>query len=153
LTPVYTVVTELDGLRANEPPLGEAAAEAVSYLESHLRPFAAVLKVQTSRGNYLYDLAIRSEQIDFAGSPTVPGGPGARSMDDVILRAAAWQLEHFVENARERERDGGCKVVLVSMDGNLRLKARARKIDALSNIARIMSATSTSAGANVTENG
>jgi protein SMG6 len=134
------VITELDGLRANEPPLGEAAAEAVAYLESHLRPFSSVLKVQTSRGNYLHDLSIRSEQIDFAGTQSQQA---AKSMDDVILRAASWQLEHFVEHGREEEREGACKVVLVSMDRNLRLKARARKIDALANISRIAPVTPT----------
>ncbi|GAA5830778.1 hypothetical protein JCM3766R1_003423 [Sporobolomyces carnicolor] len=142
------VVTELDGLRHNDTPLGVAAGEVIEYLERAVRTHARYLKIQTSRGNYLKDLAIRNESIDFA-SPPQDNADGldplfsheyARSMDDVILRAATWQKDHFnsrlaLVNPRaiaERKKVPveTAQVVLVTFDRNLRLKARARNLDA-----------------------
>lgn len=135
-------MTELDGLRKNPGPLGAAADVAVTYLESAVRSAARYFKVQTSRGNYLKDLAIRSENIDFAGDlalGTAFSHDLARNMDDVILKAVAWQRDHFVSrlamvNPRADRRlvpVESSKVVLVTFDRNLRLKARARGIDAV----------------------
>ncbi|SCZ89300.1 BZ3500_MvSof-1268-A1-R1_Chr9g10361 [Microbotryum saponariae] len=137
-----TVITELDGLRRNESPLGVAASEAISYLEATIRTHGRFLKVLTSRGNYLSDLTIRAESINFA-SQDRPDGPGfshdsARSMDDVILRAVSWQKEHFSnriallnpEKARAPITNDVSQVVLVTFDRNLRLKAKARGLDA-----------------------
>ncbi|KDE04138.1 hypothetical protein MVLG_05429 [Microbotryum lychnidis-dioicae p1A1 Lamole] len=136
------VITELDGLRRNESPLGVAASEAISYLEATIRTHGRFLKVLTSRGNYLSDLTIRAESINFA-SQDRPDGPGfshdsARSMDDVILRAVSWQKEHFSnriallnpEKARAPIPNDVSQVVLVTFDRNLRLKAKARGLDA-----------------------
>ena len=90
------MITELDGLRRNATALGSAASAAITYLESAIRTHARHLKVQTSRGNYLKDLSIRSEAIDFAGSSADGlSHDFARSMDDVILRAVGWQQTHF----------------------------------------------------------
>jgi len=58
-------------------------------------------------------------------------------MDDLILKAAIWQFEHWVDRSAllkveqlgERPK-GTAKVVLLSLDRNLRLKARARHLDA-----------------------
>lgn len=132
----------------------------VDYLESAIRTHARWLKIQTSRGNYLKDLSIRNESIDFGSSPSSsspfdlssfstaldPSAPfsashdQAHSMDDVILRAVTWQSQHF--NSRlalvnPRAIRAGFKVpqetatvVLVTFDRNLRLKARARGLEA-----------------------
>ncbi|KAI0319819.1 hypothetical protein OF83DRAFT_1169880 [Amylostereum chailletii] len=133
------VIMELDGLGTNATALGEAAKSAVAFLVSHVRSHSTSLKVQTSRGNYLSSLNVRSEVVDFSGE-----GEGAweRNMDDLILRAAVWQDEHWVdrsailggdgERGRERDTKGAAKVVLLSLDRNLRLKARARQLDAAS---------------------
>jgi protein SMG6 len=55
-------------------------------------------------------------------------------MDDRILNIAAFQQEHFVDRSTILGgRKGGVeatKVVLVTFDRNLRLKARARGVDA-----------------------
>ncbi|KAL8283301.1 hypothetical protein RQP46_005711 [Phenoliferia psychrophenolica] len=131
------VITELDGLKKNASALGSAAAAAITYLEASIRQRSRHLKVQTSRGNYLKDLSIRSEAIDFAGSDAF-AHDFARSMDDVILRAVAWQQDHFVSRLalvnpqadRRRVPDEASHVVLVTFDRNLRLKARARGLDA-----------------------
>ncbi|GAA5948689.1 hypothetical protein JCM3765_004975 [Sporobolomyces pararoseus] len=152
------VITELDGLRRNSTPLGIAAGEMIEYLEERVRTHSRYLKVQTSRGNYLKDLAIRNESIDFA-SPSPSQGHQqhsnqeeeeelllssnhARSMDDVILRAVSWQKDHFnsrlaIVNPRaiaalEKKKVPveTSQVVLVTFDRNLRLKARARQLDA-----------------------
>lgn len=141
------VVTELDGLKRNSTPLGVAANEVIDYLEQAIRGYSRFLKVQTSRGNYLKDLAIRNESIDFRGGAdgSFEGEVGssndvARTMDDVILRAATWQKDHFtnrvalvnpravVDNKAKVPSDAA-QVVLVTFDRNLRLKARARGLD------------------------
>jgi len=60
-------------------------------------------------------------------------------MDDLILRAAIWQDEHWLDRSAMLK-DGGTtrdtteavKVVLLSLDRNLRLKARSRQLPAAS---------------------
>ena len=59
------VIMELDGLATNQTALGEAVSAATSYIVSHLRMHSASLKIQTSKGNYLPNLNIRTEQVDF----------------------------------------------------------------------------------------
>ncbi|KAL5511564.1 hypothetical protein ACEPAH_4781 [Sanghuangporus vaninii] len=121
------VITELDGISANTSPLGEAATSAISYISTHIRTHSLSLKVQTSKGNYLQNLNVRSEQIDFVADSW------ERCMDDLILRSAVWQDDHWVDrsailDAPDRDTSGAAKVVLISFDRNLRLKARARQI-------------------------
>ncbi|KAL7421587.1 hypothetical protein Q5752_003356 [Cryptotrichosporon argae] len=141
------VVTELDGLSRNPSPLGDAAKAAVVYLEARIRTHALCLKIQTSRGNYLTDLLIRAEQLDFratrgvglsagASADASTSGP-ARTMDDLILDIASFQAEHFVDRSLLLGMDGDAastegrtKVLLVTLDRTMRLKARARGIDA-----------------------
>ena len=119
---------ELDGLRKGNGKLAEQAAAAIFFLESQIRPFTSHIRVQTSRGNFLSDLSFRTEDVDFTDS---------RSMDDVILRAASWQAAHFVDRLAsfvpdaDRARlglDKAAKVALVTLDLNLRLKARGREL-------------------------
>ena len=136
------MITELDGLRRNDSALGNAAEIAVIFLESAISRYSRYLKVQTSRGNYLKDLTIRSENIDFAGELDSPGAlshDSARNMDDVILKAVGWQKDHFTNRLalvnpgidRKSVPADAAKVILVTADGNLRLKARARGLDAV----------------------
>ena len=82
------VVMELDGLSRDLGQLGEAAQSAMSYLASHIRSHSTSLKVQTSKGNYLQNLNVRTEEVDFSS------GSAERSMDDLILKAAIWHDEH-----------------------------------------------------------
>ncbi|GAA5851616.1 hypothetical protein JCM8547_001150 [Rhodosporidiobolus lusitaniae] len=152
------VITELDGLKRNTTALGSAAIEVVDYLESAVRTHSRYLKIQTSRGNYLKDLAIRNESIDFSGSTSSSSSAfdlvsssfdlssssshdQAHSLDDVILRAVSWQSQHFTSRLAlvnpRAVRPGAPKVptetatvVLVTFDRNLRLKARARGLEA-----------------------
>jgi len=131
------VITELDGLAKNPPPLGVAAHAAVSYLEKRIRTHSLCLKIQTSKGNYLSDLLIRTEALDRYAA-TIPGSSSADSigqtMDDRILGIASFQAEHFVDRSQLLGLPSavveGTKVLLVTFDRNLRLKARARGIDA-----------------------
>jgi protein SMG6 len=60
-------------------------------------------------------------------------------MDDIILRAVGWQKDHFTDrsaivnpSAKKRKviENETTQVVLVTFDRNLRLKARARGLDA-----------------------
>lgn len=120
------VVTELDGLSREPAPLGPSAKAAVAYLESRIRTHSLCLKIQTTKGNYLSDLLIRTESHDKT--------PDERTMDDRILNIAAFQVDHFVDRSTILGSSGGpkdaTKVVLVTFDRNLRLKARGRGVDA-----------------------
>ena len=123
------VVTELDGLSKNSSPLGQTASQAIAYLESRIRTHSLCLKIQTSRGNYLSDLLIRTEHVDFSDPQLA-----SRNMDDLILNVAAFQSDHFTDRSAvlgQLPPEGpATKVVLVTFDRNLRLRARARGIDA-----------------------
>lgn len=150
------VIMELDGLASNHTPLGEAAAAASAYIVAHLRTHSASLKILTSRGNYLQNLNVRTEQVDFDEGE---GASWERNMDDLILRAAIWQNTHWVDRSAflqvddgMRDTSGASKVVLPSFDRNrefflsflfcevrlmslscaVRLKARSREMDAAS---------------------
>jgi hypothetical protein len=126
------VIMELDGLSLNPSKLGEAAQEAIAYITSHIRSHSASLKVQTSKGNYLVSLSVRTEQIDLTNEDSWD-----RSMDDLILKAAIWQDEHWVDRSAllknappVRDDATAVKVVLLSLDRLLRLKARSRQLAA-----------------------
>ena len=101
-------------------PLGDAASAALKYITSHIRSHSLSLKVQTSRRNYLTNLNVRTEQVDFSGNAR------DRNMDDLILRAAMWQDEHWVDrsailsgdDAAAKDVAGAAKVVLLSLDRN-----------------------------------
>jgi predicted ribonuclease YlaK len=142
------VIMELDGLVNNPSELGQAAQSAMKYVTSHLRTHSISLKVQTSKGNYLPTLNVRTEEVDFA-----PGN-FERSMDDLILKAAIWQDEHWMDRSAllgqsSQDTNGAVKVVLLSLDRNctflifslvfvdvktsfflVRLKARSRQLPA-----------------------
>ncbi|TFK42921.1 hypothetical protein BDQ12DRAFT_299349 [Crucibulum laeve] len=128
------VIMELDGLSSSSSAqLAEAAQSAMAYLSSHLRSHAISLKVQTSKGNYLTSLNVRTEEVDFSGD----GNNAERTMDDLILRAAIWQDEHWVDRSgllksEAADTHNAVKVVLLSLDRNLRLKARSRQLPAAS---------------------
>lgn len=108
---------ELDGLVNNPSQLGEAAQSAMEYVTSHLRTHSISLKIQTSKGNYLPTLNVRAEEIDFNS------GNLERSMDDLILKAAIWQDDHWMDRsaflgAKNQDTNGAVKVVLLSLDRN-----------------------------------
>lgn len=114
------VVMELDGLARNsDTELGVAAAAALEYIKSHVRSHATSLKVQTSKGNYLANLNVHTEEVDFSGDES----SWERNMDDLILRATIWQDEHWVDrsallksDAGARDTTGAAKVLLLSFD-------------------------------------
>nr|KIR87808.1 hypothetical protein I308_01835 [Cryptococcus tetragattii IND107] len=125
------VVTELDGLSKEQGALGNAARAAVALLEERIRTHALCLKIQTTKGNYLSDLLIRTEQIDsstYASSEAI-----ARTMDDRIIHIASFAQEHFMDRTillgMPRPDKGATKVLLISNDRNLRLKAKARGVE------------------------
>ncbi|KAN0134445.1 PIN domain containing protein [Lactarius tabidus] len=126
-------IMELDGLASNQTPLGEAAKAAIVFVVGHIRSHADALKVRTSQacGDYLSSLTICSELVDF-DDPDF----WERNMDDLILKAAIWQDEHW-------RTKGTAKVVLLSLNRNLRLKARVRHLDAASEkeLAFLLAAT------------
>ncbi|KAG0142488.1 hypothetical protein CROQUDRAFT_233492 [Cronartium quercuum f. sp. fusiforme G11] len=128
------VITELDGLKKASGQMGKArlsedAVEAIKYLECSIKTKARWLKIQTSKGNYLRDLWIRNEELDFAApdpSTQACSTDHARNLDDLVLRAAIWQIGHFATTPPVGLEPEPEKVVLVTLDRNLRLKARAR---------------------------
>ncbi|OZJ02614.1 hypothetical protein BZG36_04287 [Bifiguratus adelaidae] len=113
-------ITELDGLRHNPAPLGKAATCALEYLESCMISTSAHgnnLLIQTSRYNFLPDLSIRTEHIDF--------GPSGRNLDDVILAVCLWWQGGDYEDKRV------APACLVTADRNLRVKASARDVEVI----------------------
>ena len=109
------VIMELDSQSSNVSQLGDAATAALRYITSHVKSHAISLKVLTSRGNYLSNLNVRTEQVDFASNMW------ERNMDDLILRAAMWQDEHWIDRSSMLNVDlsgkdlaGASKVVLLS---------------------------------------
>lgn len=139
------VVTELDGLRTKEDPLGTSATQAIKYLEDAIKTYSMNLKVQTSRGNYLRDLNIRREDIDFGHSTSSGHSTGGskdgsiKSMDDVILNVAVWQKTHWLDRrallgiksveTSQVTTTTPVKTILVSSDKTLRLKGRVRGLE------------------------
>ncbi|RUS13566.1 hypothetical protein BC938DRAFT_477798 [Jimgerdemannia flammicorona] len=141
------VVTELDGLRNNPPPLGSAASDALLFLENVLPPSSKRagpgaanklrnVRIQTSHNNFLPDITIRSEHFGF--------GEMDKNLDDLVLGACLWWEEQKKsalsglpskktgEDEDETLSDGqarAAKVCLVTGDRNLRVKARARGVE------------------------
>jgi len=102
--------------------------DALNYLISAV-PAHSTLKVQTSKGNYLRTLSVRSENVDFSH-----GSNHDRNMDDLILRSAAWQAEHFFDyrsltpspdgaGPAQQPEMGTSKVVVLSFDRNRAYRA------------------------------
>ena len=119
------MITELDGLARNDSPLGKAAGAAINYVVSHIRSHSLSLKVQTSKGNYLSNLNVRSEDVTFESDSW------ERNMDDLILRAAIWQDDHWIGrpnllNAGPQGTTNATRVVLVSSDRNCELCVLSR---------------------------
>lgn len=145
------VVTELDGLRTKADNLGASATQAIKFLEDAIKTYSTNLKVQTSRGNYLRDLNIRREDIDFGHPPSYSGGRksaatdgGIKSMDDVIVNVAIWQKTNWLDrrallgikanNTADDKHFASsgptpAKTVLISSDRTLRLKGKARGLE------------------------
>ena len=112
---------ELDGLAMSDlPQLAEASKAALSFISSNLKALSTSLKIQTSRGNYLSSLNVRTEQVDFSDRDS-----WERNMDDLILRAAVWHDEHWFDRSGLLKTSGttpdpknAAKVVLLSLDRN-----------------------------------
>ncbi|CAG8605694.1 870_t:CDS:2, partial [Diversispora eburnea] len=124
------VVTELDGLRFNSPPLGTAASDAIAFLEQAMSN-KKKLKIQTSRGNYVSGINF-SEEFDFGD-----GEDKKKNLDDLILGICLWHAKNQEENgsysktSKEKINNEKEAVVLLTNDRNLRIKARARGIDVI----------------------
>ncbi|WVN88376.1 uncharacterized protein L203_103582 [Cryptococcus depauperatus CBS 7841] len=124
------VVTELDGL-SKDPLVGSSARAAVAFLEQRIRTHALCLKIQTTRGNYLSDLLIRTEQRDDIGNASF-----ARTMDDRIVDIAVFARDHFMDRTTllgmPKPEGQAIRALLVSNDRNMRLKAQAEGVDVAS---------------------
>ncbi|WRT66431.1 uncharacterized protein IL334_003387 [Kwoniella shivajii] len=127
------VVTELDGLSKEPAPLGSNAKSSIKYLESTIRTHSLTLKIQTTKGNYLSDLLIRTEMdtLKEYGDPN----ERARTMDDRIIHISSFAQDHFNDRSRllgmphaKQEEEQAIKVLVISNDRNLRLMARSRGV-------------------------
>ncbi|KAF8952449.1 hypothetical protein BGZ46_003479 [Entomortierella lignicola] len=155
------VITELDGLKNNPPPLGPAASGALNYLEGCLamRPKPRRLKIQTSRGNYMNDLSFRVESFNYEKQPqyqphhkkTASGGGMLNyddrddeeyggdeeimrnhNVDDFILGLCLWHQENIPAPISSPSIGSPVQgIYLVTDDRNLRVKARARSVEVL----------------------
>lgn len=142
------VVMELEGLSANPSQLGAAAKDALAFVGTRMKTHGLSLKVQTSKGNYLMNLGVVSEEVDFRASDE-------RNMDDLILKIALWHQDNWFDRTAMLSSDEDrmqvedpIKVVLLSLDRNrkpfslykfvasnppsVRLKARSRQLPAAS---------------------
>ncbi|KAJ3559338.1 hypothetical protein NP233_g11289 [Leucocoprinus birnbaumii] len=123
------VIMELNGLINNPSQLGQAAKAAMDYATSNIRTYSMSLKVQTSKGNYLAMLNVKTEEVDFTS------GNVERSMDDLMLKVAIWQDERWLDRSAilgvtGQNTNGAVKVVLLSLNCNLCLKVRSRQLPA-----------------------
>jgi protein SMG6 len=115
------VIMDLDDL-AKKPSaqLAEVASSALAHVASYIRTHSSSLKVQTSKGNYLTTLNVRCEQVDFSSGDM----NRERNMDDLILRAAIWHDDHWVNRSallKDNETEdvaGAVKVVMLTLDRN-----------------------------------
>lgn len=151
VVPLVTV-TELEGLTKRSGIIGQRAQRAIDYLSNNLKAKTSYLKVLTSRGNYLSDLHCRTEEIDFSKIPATGGVEKedenhhrtARSIDEVIIHCLEWQTNHFLDRSAILLKDPEemrsvqsqvsketYKAALITLDKNLRLKARFRGLVAL----------------------
>lgn len=113
------VITELDGLKVNPPPLGAAASEAISYVEQSLQ--ARKLRVLTQQGNGLTNLAFRAQQLLPKNTED-----GAASIDAFIIQTVRDQIEKHPGKVQNVE-----KALLVTGDKSMGVIARAKGVHAV----------------------
>jgi protein SMG6 len=112
------VINELDGLKVNPPPLGNAASEAVSFVEQAL--LAKKLRVITQQGSGLTNLALRSQQLLSKNTDD-----GAGSIDAFIIQTVKDQMDRHAGKLPNAE-----KAVLVTGDRSMRVISKARGVQA-----------------------
>jgi protein SMG6 len=113
------VITELDGLKVNSSPLGSAASEALTFIESNLHE--RKLRVVTQQGTGLTNLAFRSQQLMPKSTED-----GASNIDAFIIESVKDQIERHTGTVTKVE-----KAVLVTGDRSMRLIAKARGVHAM----------------------
>jgi protein SMG6 len=113
------VISELDGLKVNPPPLGTAASEAVAYVEQAL--LAKKLRVITQSGSGLSSLALRSQQLLPKNTED-----GAGNIDSFIIQSVKDQADRHTGKLPNVE-----KAVLVTGDRSMRIISKARGVQAL----------------------
>ncbi|TPX65851.1 hypothetical protein SpCBS45565_g04849 [Spizellomyces sp. 'palustris'] len=128
------VVTELDGLKISDDEKGLQALHAIQYLEEEFgdgttsnggRRRKPWLKLQTSQGNFLFDLRVRTE--NWATWSTAD--ERRKNNDDVILKCCQYH--------KDSQKDGTASpVVLVTDDVNMKLKARTMGIEVVDKVPR-----------------
>jgi predicted ribonuclease YlaK len=125
------VVVELQGLTKGESPQAKSAESALTWLQETLKEQKAKigqqgqLRVQTSKGNYVYELNNVTE--DWSDL-------GAANNDDVILRCC--ELNKISSKA---DKQSSAPVALLTDDTHLRLKARACGVVALKSVKSLIS--------------
>ncbi|KAJ3129394.1 Smg-6, nonsense mediated mRNA decay factor [Nowakowskiella sp. JEL0407] len=125
------VITELDGLSQGDSARAKVAASAITYLESIFKPplnggetviNRKWIKLQTGKGTNLTRLTIRTEVFGSNATNDV-----AANIDEVVLQVAKNQQNRSTLNVTEKY----SPVVLITDDGNLRLRANALKVDSI----------------------
>ncbi|CAG8461437.1 11868_t:CDS:2 [Ambispora gerdemannii] len=115
----------LAGLTLNPPPLGNSATEALNYLKQAMSSGTREikLKVQTSKGNYISDISF-NEEFDFGY-----GEDKKKNLDDIILGICLWHAKNHPDTGNQNNGNQNERVVLLTNDRNLRVKARARDVN------------------------
>jgi len=152
------VITEVDRI-AKAGTFGgdyQAASAVLAALEQFIKTSSSVLKIQTSRGNYLRDLSLRAEDLEYS-NPNPASGTSAsaqhshskipRGLDDVVVAAGKWQVDNWLDRRqlllpgvlspeeRTKKLEGKwkeAKVLLVSDNKILRAQGRAKGLSVAS---------------------
>ncbi|OAJ43745.1 hypothetical protein BDEG_27073 [Batrachochytrium dendrobatidis JEL423] len=147
------VVSELDGLRCVESEIGKNAELALDLLtsifdtpDSSLVDLKrAFVRVITSRGKMMHTLRVRSEEWPKSwtadqDSSKNEGGFSLRNADDLILNVCLGYGTNSTQSSLAPDAEfswSTSKVVLVTHDINLRLKARALGVPVIDSIASV----------------
>lgn len=102
------VINELEGLKKGPERVRHDAGSALEFLESQFASKNLHLKAQTQKGNYLTNIAFRTEE----------GTNGKHTNDDIILECCLFQT-------KKPPNQKASPVVLLTDDRNLKVKALA----------------------------
>ena len=152
------VITEVDRI-AKAGTFGgdyQAASAVLAALEQFIKTSNSVLKIQTSRGNYLRDLSLRAEDLEYSNPNPASGASASaqhshskipRGLDDVVVAAGKWQVDNWLDRRqlllpgvltpeeRTKKLEGKwkeAKVLLVSDNKILRAQGRAKGLSVAS---------------------
>jgi len=135
-------ISELDDLvQSGEPSSKQMAQTATEYLDTIMKAGTKSIKILTSKGNYLTNLMIRSEDIDYQHAPGKTKAAKYESkMEELLLTATKWQADHFIDRSAllgveldHQARSLAAKSCLLTLNADLRQRASYERITIANN--------------------